>query len=545
LAACTSGVNGSAGDGSDKASTETGFVAHERGLDYGWSRPSASTLKKAGFTFVARYLSYDNTGKNLTAGEAQGLTAGGVDIVSNWEWGAQDALDGYNKGRQEAQDALNQATAAGMPADRPIYFSVDFDASPGQQAAINDYFDGVASVLGVDRTGVYGGYWVVSRLFDAGKVKYGWQTEAWSGGQWDARAQLRQIANEVMAAGIQCDINESEADDFGQWGPNKAPTTSGPTPAEGGQAFLVPNEQHFLTTTAAGDLRHSWWQASDNMIHHDTWVTGGVAGSPVAFTYGGTDQHAFVRGADGSLQHHFWSPSGGMSHGNWATGLAADPAAIVIGPFQDVWAADGGNNLQHWWWSPNSNGVQHDTWGGGITGRPSVMLFGPQQHVFARGTGGSLEHFWWDPTAGIQHDTWAQSGLASDPSALTIGNFQDVWAVDTAGALQHWWWGPSTGGVQHDTWAQSGLTGRPSVMLANAQQNVFVRGTNGNLEHYFWTPTSNGIVHDTWGQGIAADPTAIMIGEQQHVWAPDASGVIQHFFYDPMTNMIKQDNWQQ
>ena len=95
-----------------------------------------------------------------------------------------------------------------MPGDRPIYFSVDFDATPQQgRAAIDAYFDGVASVLGRARTGAYGGYYVIKRLFDDGKITWGWQTYAWSGGQWDPRAQLRQTQNGVTVAGSSCDID--------------------------------------------------------------------------------------------------------------------------------------------------------------------------------------------------------------------------------------------------------------------------------------------------------------------------------------------------
>ena len=51
------------------------------------------------------------------------------------------------------------------------------------------------------RTGAYGGYYVIKRAFDAGKITWGWQTYAWSGGQWDARAQFRQTSNGITAAG--------------------------------------------------------------------------------------------------------------------------------------------------------------------------------------------------------------------------------------------------------------------------------------------------------------------------------------------------------
>jgi hypothetical protein len=203
------------GDGPDGEASSA--VVVRRGVDYSWARPSPSGLHSAGYTFAARYLSFDTTGKNVTAAEAQALQAAGVDVVANWENGASDALKGRARGVSDAQEAQRQAVAAGMPPDRPIYFSVDFDASQSQQPAINDYFDGVASVLGVARTGAYGGFFPIKRLFDAGKITWGWQTFAWSGGRWDPRAQVRQVQNGVVIAGGECDIDEAQTDDFGQW----------------------------------------------------------------------------------------------------------------------------------------------------------------------------------------------------------------------------------------------------------------------------------------------------------------------------------------
>jgi hypothetical protein len=204
-----------AGSADESPDTRDDAINPRYGVDYAWARPSASHLKSEGYTFVARYLSYDTTGKNLTAGEVSALKAAGIDIVANWEWGADDALDGFNRGVEHAKAADKQAAALGMPSDRPIYFSCDFDATPGQQAAIDAYMDGVASVIGRSRTGAYGGYYVIKRLFDHGKITWGWQTYAWSGGQWDSRAQVRQIQNGIE--GGQLDKDEAVAADFGQW----------------------------------------------------------------------------------------------------------------------------------------------------------------------------------------------------------------------------------------------------------------------------------------------------------------------------------------
>jgi hypothetical protein len=209
------------------------------GIDYAWTHPSPGAIKAAGYDFACRYLSRD-TAKNLTADEARALTAEGISVVANWEMAAQAALKGKAQGIADAKDALAQAEAAGMPDHRPIYFSVDFDASEAQQAAINDYFDGVASVLTLGRTGGYGGYWPLSRLFNAKKITWGWQTYAWSGGHWDGRAQLRQIQNGIKVAGVDCDRDQAMVTDFGQWqlaGAIPAP----PTPPTPQKDFIVTN----------------------------------------------------------------------------------------------------------------------------------------------------------------------------------------------------------------------------------------------------------------------------------------------------------------
>ena len=47
-------------------------------------------------------------------------------------------------------------------------------------------------MLPKSRTGAYGGVRPISYLFSTGRIGYGWQTYAWSGGAWDGRAKLEQ-----------------------------------------------------------------------------------------------------------------------------------------------------------------------------------------------------------------------------------------------------------------------------------------------------------------------------------------------------------------
>src|SRR5690349_9108953 len=241
-----------------------------RGLDFAWEKPRPSAMRAAGFTFACRYLSFSTTGKNLTRSEAQALAAAGVDIVSNWEYTASEALNGFSQGVTNAREAQRQALACGMPADRPIYFSVDFDATPGQQTAINSYFDGVASVLGRGRTGAYGGFYPIQRLFNAGKISWGWQTYAWSGGQWDARAQLRQVQNGVTIGGADCDVDEAHATDYGQWHYDPTPPPPPDSPAD--------VERIVATRNSDGRLE-VFWVNTNGAIYHAWQATAGGAWS--------------------------------------------------------------------------------------------------------------------------------------------------------------------------------------------------------------------------------------------------------------------------
>lgn len=186
------------------------------GIDYSAGPPSIAALKAAGVKFVCRYLSHSPS-KNLTAAEAVRLTDAGIWIVVVWETTAKRALAGRTAGATDALEARSQALTCGMPPGRPIYFAVDWDASSGQQGAINAYLDGAASVLGLDRVGIYGGYGPVNRAMDGGHAAWGWQTYAWSGGRWHGDAQLQQYSNDHTLGGVGVDYDRATKGDYGQW----------------------------------------------------------------------------------------------------------------------------------------------------------------------------------------------------------------------------------------------------------------------------------------------------------------------------------------
>lgn len=189
-----------------------------RGLDYAWWRPpSPQWLIDNGYSFVSRYLAYDSPsthGKILFKPEYDALRAAGVAVVLNWEQGAKDALGGWSTGVAHATEALRQARALGIGGNPAIYFSVDWDVTPAQQATVNSYLQGCAAVVGgAQNVGVYGGYYTVKRALDAGVAAYGWQTFAWSGGQWDTRTAARQTT--ILT---NYDVNTTDSADFGQVG---------------------------------------------------------------------------------------------------------------------------------------------------------------------------------------------------------------------------------------------------------------------------------------------------------------------------------------
>lgn len=198
-------------------------------MDYSFARFSGAQVHDHGALAVCRYLTVVNAetrGKLLTRAEAEGLSAAGIGIVSTFEYQAKDALGGYQQGKEYAGVAHEQHAAAGGPHGRPIYFGVDFDVpdyaahlpnTPEHALAklgpLGHYFHGINDTLGGPHlTGGYGGYWVIKRLFEAGLIGWGWQTIAWSGGQWYPRAVLRQ--RDFFGS---YDINYTDVGDFGQW----------------------------------------------------------------------------------------------------------------------------------------------------------------------------------------------------------------------------------------------------------------------------------------------------------------------------------------
>ena len=196
------------------------------GVDCAASLSAPGGLKPHGVSFVCRYLSPPGNAKNITKAEAARIHAAGLDLVLVWEQNGDEPITGHaatgagaSAGILDARLAEAEARAVGVPSAAPIFFALDRDPSglsAAEWAAVDGYFKGVRQVLGKGRVGAYGGYALIKHLFDKRLIDYGWQTYAWSGGHWDARAHLRQYLNAQTLAGVSVDFDHALTVDYGQ-----------------------------------------------------------------------------------------------------------------------------------------------------------------------------------------------------------------------------------------------------------------------------------------------------------------------------------------
>jgi hypothetical protein len=245
-------------------------MAMIEGIDCSYDPPAPAEITRRGRHFAVRYVSVPGHAKNLTLVEADGYRAAGIGIVIVFQMSKDRALGGEPAGLSDARSAERQVAALGGDLAAPIYFAVDFDvvtlarrglvpgpegdllaslghlvpiieagdprqldalprgavadltaaravARAGQMATVLSYVGAVASVRGGARCGPYGERDVIAHSFDARLCQWGWQTYAWSGGEWDPRAQLRQYQNNVRWDTGLVDYDRAMTDNYGQW----------------------------------------------------------------------------------------------------------------------------------------------------------------------------------------------------------------------------------------------------------------------------------------------------------------------------------------
>jgi len=199
------------------------------GVDYSFARPDPAMMKARGIKLAGRYLwnaKYDDgrTNKGVSVAEIAALKAQEITPFFIYEEDGHELTGGFTAGVRVAKAADGFLKALGL-AGNPIYFNVDYDASPSDMVEILKALDGIASVIGLDRTGLYAGFGPLNAAFDAGKIKWGFQTYAWSGGRWDQRAQLQQWSNGQWGGSI--DFTRAMTAEYGQ-----NPVVPAPEPEE-------------------------------------------------------------------------------------------------------------------------------------------------------------------------------------------------------------------------------------------------------------------------------------------------------------------------
>jgi hypothetical protein len=212
-------------------------------IDYAMRQIRAPDIRAAGHAGVINYVSTSRPGssfgaKPITLPYAKSLAASGLVIVSNYQYGKpggtapSDFSRGYAGGVADARTGWQLHTAAGGGQSAPIFFSVDDDIDRETwNTFVLQWFRGINSVIGVQRTGIYGGIkacqWaaadgVIGRSRSPGHV-WAWQTRSWSGGQIYPAAVLYQriVATASnpgpVVGGIEVDVNDVLAQDCGQW----------------------------------------------------------------------------------------------------------------------------------------------------------------------------------------------------------------------------------------------------------------------------------------------------------------------------------------
>ncbi|MEV0669205.1 DUF1906 domain-containing protein [Mycobacterium sp. NPDC050441] len=212
-------------------------------IDFAMRQIPAQHIRAAGHSGVINYVSTSRPGssmgaKPITLPYARSLTAAGLVIVSNYQYGKpggtapSDFTRGLPGGVADARTAWQLHTAAGGGQSAPIFFSVDddIDHNTWNNVAL-PWFRGINSVIGVQRTGIYAGIrpcqWaiadgVVGRSSTPGRA-WAWQTRSWSGGQVHPAAVLYQrIVSTAsnpgpVVGGLEVDVNDALAQDVGQW----------------------------------------------------------------------------------------------------------------------------------------------------------------------------------------------------------------------------------------------------------------------------------------------------------------------------------------
>jgi hypothetical protein len=173
---------------------------------------------------VGRYLAPLGDGRQIEKDEYDDLTAHGITVWFVREGAANSLLDGHALGVSHANSAVANLARLGLK-DQVVYAAADFDVQPSQYAACDDYMRGFASVIGLERTGIYAGMRYINHCRDT-LAKWYWQAGATS---WDhgetGMVHIQQTTKAPPLPGT--DHNYIYTDSHGQVGSADADTKQG------------------------------------------------------------------------------------------------------------------------------------------------------------------------------------------------------------------------------------------------------------------------------------------------------------------------------
>lgn len=214
-------------------------------VDYSAGVPQASAVKAAGHMGAVRYVSDRRPGaawmrgKPVTAAETRDYKANGLAIASVYQFGRAETADwkrGALGAAAHAPKAMALHTAAGGPTGRPIYVAIDDNPTIEQfNNQINPYLTAMGAAFSAAgyQLGVYGNYYTIAWCLEDGIGSYFWQHDWGSRGKVHPRANLHQVAGQqATIQGVQVDINNVYASDWGQWTPGQPSPLTNLTPGD-------------------------------------------------------------------------------------------------------------------------------------------------------------------------------------------------------------------------------------------------------------------------------------------------------------------------
>ena len=222
-------------------------------IDYSAGIPSPAAIRAAGHQGVIRYCSDARSGwmaKPMRAEEAAAVEMAGLTVVSCYQYGKDSTSDwhgGFDAGVQHARRGLELHQAAGGPANRPIYMSIDSNPTRQQfDTQVLPFLQGSESVLGHDNTGVYANAPTIDWAVAAGLGSYFWLHNWGSSGRVPGATHIHQTRiDKDVIDGVGIDLNTILKSDYGQWSAAGIPSSIS------GQSAAMPSTAAAAPTTAA------------------------------------------------------------------------------------------------------------------------------------------------------------------------------------------------------------------------------------------------------------------------------------------------------